>query len=77
MPPVRFCSPQLQHTRDYMVKYYVKIMHVLLGVANNMNPLIGGGHKWKRSFFFQAQPKSKSFFEFDLIDDSEFPYHFY
>ena len=51
-PPSTLCSPQLQSTCHYIVNHYVKILHVHLGVANNMRPLScggGGGHKRKRS----------------------------
>ena len=49
-PPSTLCSPQLQSTCHYIVNHYVKILHVHLGVANNMHPLSwGGGHKRKRS----------------------------
>ena len=42
-PPSTLCSPQLQSTCHYIVNYYVKILHVRLGVANNMRPLSWGG----------------------------------
>ena len=49
-PPSTLCSPQLQSTCHYIVNHFVKILHVHLGVANNMHPLSwGGGHKRKRS----------------------------
>ena len=44
--------PQLQSTFHYIVNHYVKILHVHLGVANNMHPLSWGGHKRKRSRSF-------------------------
>ena len=50
VPPRTLCSPQLQSTCHYIVNHYVKILHVPLGVANNMHPVSwGGGHKRKRS----------------------------
>ena len=42
-PPSTLCSPQLQSTCHYIVNHYVKILHVHLGVANNMHPLSWGG----------------------------------
>ena len=50
-PPSKLCSPQSQSTCHYIVNHYVKILHVHLGVANNMHPLSwgGGGYKRKRS----------------------------
>ena len=41
-PPSTLCSPQLHSIRHYMANHYVKILHVLLGGANNMHPLSGG-----------------------------------
>ena len=50
VPPSTLCSPHWQSTCHYIVNHYVKILHVRLGVANNMHPLSwGGGHKQKRS----------------------------
>ena len=40
---VMLCSPQLQSTCHYIVNHYVKILHVHLGVANNMHPQNWGG----------------------------------
>ena len=37
------CSPQLQSTCPYIVNHYVKIWHVHLEGANNMQPLSWGG----------------------------------
>ena len=42
-PPSTLCSPQLQSTCHYIVNHYVNILHVHLGVANNMHPLSWGG----------------------------------
>ena len=42
-PPSTLCSPQWQSTCHYIVNHYVKILHVRLGVANNMHPLSWGG----------------------------------
>ena len=41
--PSTLCSPKLRSTRHYIVNHYVKILHVHLGVANNMHPLSWGG----------------------------------
>ena len=46
-PPSTLCSPQLQSTCHYIVHHYVKILHVHLGVANNMHPLSWGGTNGK------------------------------
>ena len=46
-PPSTLCSPQLQSTCHYIVNHYVKILHVHLGVANNMHPLSWGGTNGK------------------------------
>ena len=43
MPPSTFCAPQLQSMCRYIVYHYVKIWHVRLGDANNMQPLSWGG----------------------------------
>ena len=45
--------PQLQSTRHYMVKYYVKIFHVRLGCENIIMHSISwrGGRKQKRLKF--------------------------
>ena len=43
MPPQYVMLPQLQSTCHYIVNHYVKILHVHLGVANNMHPLSWGG----------------------------------
>ena len=50
-PPSTLCSPQLQSTCHYIVNHYVKILHVHLGVANNMHPLSWGGTNGKDPFF--------------------------
>ena len=42
-PPSTLCSPQLQITFHYIVNHYVKILHVHLGVENNMHLLSWGG----------------------------------
>ena len=47
VPPQYECAPQLQTTCHYIVNYYVEILHVRLGVANNMRPLSWGGTNGK------------------------------
>ena len=47
VPPSTLCAPQLQSTCHYIVNYYVKILHVRLGGANNMRPLSWGGTNGK------------------------------
>ena len=46
-PPSTLCSPQWQSTCHFIVNHYVKILHVRLGVANNMHPLSWGGTNGK------------------------------
>ena len=53
-PPTTLYAPPSYRARvtTWLVSYYVKIVHVLLGSANYMSPLSwggGGGHKRKRS----------------------------
>ena len=50
--------PQWQSTCHYIVNHYVKIMHVRLGVANNMHPL-SWGHKRNRSKNFMTELHKK------------------
>ena len=56
VPPVRYAPPNYRacHHMVMVVNQYVKILHVLLGFANNMHPLRWGGgvHKRKRSVKF-------------------------
>ena len=59
-PPSTLCSPQLQSTCHYIVNHYVKILHVHLGVANNMHPLSWGGTNGK-------DPSWESFYRSALI----------
>ena len=52
VPPQYVMLPQLQSTCHYIVNHYVKILHVHLGVANNMHPLSWGGTNGKNPFFY-------------------------
>ena len=61
MPPVRYAHPSYRARviTYYIANHYVKILHVPLGVANNMHPLSwgGGGHKRKRSELYNVIDK--------------------
>ena len=46
-PPQYVMRPQLQSTCHYIVNYYVKLLHVRLGGANNMRPLSWAGTNGK------------------------------